>query len=460
MPPRHLHFPMQFTNLAAHPDIGSNSYLLELGATRLVLDAGTHPKHTGRDTLPLYEDLPRDSLDGILVSHPHLDHIGALPVLMHEQPGAAVVMTGLTREHGDVLLHNSVNVMKAQREELNEPLYPLYSHGQVESCVKRWIVREPGHAFSLGDRDRVSIEFFRAGHVLGAVGMRIEAEGRRVFYTGDVHFEDQTITKGAVFPTDPVDALIVETTRGDHQRDPGYTRGAEKRRFAASLRAAIEGGGAVLIPVFAFGKTQELLLMLKELIDEGELPPVPVHIGGLSTKMTEVTDRHCDHPDRLHRGYRILADFPGLRRVPRGREPELRPGEIYALSSGMMSEHTVSHRFAKRILASERHAILFVGYADEDAPGGRILAAGRGGRVALSSSSPHESEIRCAVERFDFSGHAPREQLADYAVACRPKTILLVHGDEAARGWFVEELGRRLPGTRVVIPSPGQEVDL
>ena len=221
MPPRHLHFPMQFTNLAAHPDIGSNSYLLELGATRLVLDAGTHPKHTGRDTLPLYEDLPRDSLDGILVSHPHLDHIGALPVLMHEQPGAAVVMTGLTREHGDVLLHNSVNVMKAQREELNEPLYPLYSHGQVESCVKRWIVREPGHAFSLGDRDRVSIEFFRAGHVLGAVGMRIEAEGRRVFYTGDVHFEDQTITKGAVFPTDPVDALIVETTRGDHQRDPG-----------------------------------------------------------------------------------------------------------------------------------------------------------------------------------------------------------------------------------------------
>lgn len=451
---------MQFTNLAAHPDIGSNSYLLELGATRLVLDAGTHPKHTGRDTLPLYEDLPRDSLDGILVSHPHLDHIGALPVLMQEQPGAAVVMTGLTREHGDVLLHNSVNVMKAQREELNEPLYPLYSHGQVESCVKRWIVREPGHAFSLGDRDRVSIEFFRAGHVLGAVGMRIEAEGRRVFYTGDVHFEDQTITKGAAFPTDPVDTLIVETTRGDHRRDPGYTREAEKGRFAASLRATIEGGGAVLIPVFAFGKTQELLLMLKELIDESELPPVPVHIGGLSTKMTEVTDRHCDHPDRLHRGYRILADFPGLRRVPRGREPELRPGEIYALSSGMMSEHTVSHRFARRILASERHAILFVGYADEDAPGGRILAAGRGGRVALSSSSPHESEIRCAVERFDFSGHAPREQLVDYAVACHPRTILLVHGDEAARGWFVEELGRRLPGTRVVIPAPGQEVGL
>jgi len=450
---------MRFTNLAAHPDIGSNSYLLELGGTRLVLDAGTHPKHTGRDTLPLYEDLAPDSLDAILVSHPHLDHIGALPVLMREHPNAAVVMTELTREHGDVLLHNSVNVMKAQREELNEPLYPLYSHGQVESCVRRWMTREAGRSFSLGVRDRVSVDFYRAGHVLGAVGMLVEGGGHRVFYTGDVHFEEQTLARGADFPTDPVDTLIIETTRGDHQRDPGYTREAEKNRFAASVLATIERGGAVLIPVFAFGKTQELLLMLKELIDENVLPPVPVHIGGLSTKMTEVTDRHCDHPDRLHRGYRILKDFPGLRRLDRGREPDLRPGEIYALSSGMMSEHTVSHRFARRILASQQNSILFVGYADEEAPAGRILAAGQGGRVALSSDSPHESEIRCAVERFDFSGHAPREQLADYAVACAPKTVILVHGDEAARGWFVSELGRRLPGSRIVIPAPGQVVE-
>jgi len=451
---------MRFTNLASHPDIGSNSYLLELGETRLILDAGTHPKHTGRDTLPRYEMLPPDSVDGILLSHPHLDHIGALPVLMREQPGAAVVMTRLTREHGDVLLHNSVNVMKAQREELNEPLYPLYSHGQVESCVHRWMVREPGQAFSLGERDRVSVEFFRAGHVLGAVGMKIEAQGHRIFYTVDVHFEDQTITRGADFPSDAVDTLLIETTRGDHQRDPGYTREAERKRLGAILRAVIEGGGSVLIPVFAFGKTQELLLLLKELMEEGAIPSVPVHIGGLSTKMTEVTDRHCDHPDRLHRGVQILRDFSELRVLVRGRDPDLRPGEIYALSSGMMSEHTVSHRFARRILASEKNAILFVGYADADAPGGRILAAGQGGRVALSSTSPHESEIRCSVERFDFSGHAPREQLADYAVACRPKTVLLVHGDEAARRWFLEELGRRLPGSRILIPVPGQMIDL
>ena len=116
---------MRFQNLARHPDIGCNSYLLEFGETRIVLDSGTHPKHTGKNTLPLLERLGFDTVDGILVSHPHLDHIGSLPKLMQQQPNAAVCMTEETREFGGALLHNSVNVMKAQKTELNEPTYPL-----------------------------------------------------------------------------------------------------------------------------------------------------------------------------------------------------------------------------------------------------------------------------------------------------------------------------------------------
>lgn len=452
---------MHFQNLARYPDIGSNSYLLETAETRVVLDAGTHPKHTGRDTLPLYETLAPGSVDAVFLSHPHLDHIGALPVLMKQQPGAAVVMTPLTSEQGSALLHNSVNVMKAQREELDEPAYPLYTHREVDEASRRWLVREAGERFAIGDRERLACEFHSAGHVLGAVGVRIEAEGHLFFYTGDVHFEDQTLTRAARFPEETVDTLVMESTRGDHGRDPGYTREGEKRRFGEAISAVLARGGAVLIPVFAFGKTQEVLLMLRELIDEDLVPPVPVHIGGLSTKMTQITDRFSKHPDRGHRGFKILEDFPGLHPLPRGqREPLFEAGRIYALSSGMMSEHTVSHRFAKRVLASSQHAIFFVGYADSETPGGRILAAGTGGRVALSSNSPHESEIRCEVRRFDFSGHATREQLRDYAVARSPKNVILVHGDQAARAWFAAELKRLLPNSRVIIPTPGETIAL
>ena len=126
----------------------------------------------------------------------------------------------------------------------------------------------------------------------------------------------------------------------------------------------------------------------------------------------------------------------------------------------MMSEHTVSHRFARRILSSAAHSLIFVGYADKDSLAGRILAAGKGGRVAISADSTHESEIKCDIERFDFSGHAPRDQIIDYTVSCDPTNVILVHGDGAARAWFKSELERRLPKAQIHIPSPGEVIDL
>ncbi|MEX2579056.1 MAG: MBL fold metallo-hydrolase [Verrucomicrobiales bacterium] len=452
---------MRYQHLARYPDIGSNSYLVELGKTKVVLDAGSHPKHTGKNTLPLFETIERGSVDAVFVSHSHLDHIGGLPVLVEQQPNAAVAMTEQTIEFGSALLHNSVNVMKSQRDELNERDYPLYTHRQIDRMQKDWLVRSVGKTFFIGEDDRVECDFFRAGHVMGAVGIRMRFEGKSILFTGDVHFEDQTMTRAADLPREKVDTLIIETTRGDHVRDVDYTREKEKRRFGETIARTLERGGAVLIPVFAFGKTQETLLMLHELRDEGVVPRVPVHIGGLSTRMTQIADGFCDYEGRLHREYRILADFEDLRVLPRGhREPEFHPGRIYALSSGMMSEKTVSHRFARRILASPENSLLFVGYADEATPGGRILEAGQGGRVRLDAKHEHETPIHCEVERFDFSGHAPREQLVRYALDCAPSTVLLVHGDPAAKEWFRNELSQKLPDAKVIVPDPGQKIDL
>jgi predicted metal-dependent RNase len=209
--------------------------------------------------------------------------------------------------------------------------------------------------------------------------------------------------------------------------------------------------------VFAFGKTQEALLMIHELREQGVLPTVPVHIGGLSTRMSQIADKFSHSPHRFHRGYRLLDSFPDLHVLARGqREPEFQAGRIYALSSGMMSEHTVSNRFARRILASEKNSLFFIGYADSETPGGKILEAGQGGSVRLDSSRDRETPIRCEIQRFDFSGHSPREQIADYAVACSPENVILVHGDPAAKAWFEVELKKRLPQSRIINPLPGE----
>jgi Cft2 family RNA processing exonuclease len=115
---------MRFRNLTPRRDIGANSYLLESGDQRVVIDSGMDPKHAGLDALPNFGDLPTNSAQAILVSHAHHDHIGSLPVLMRRQRDANVFMTEATGEVGSAMLHNSVNVMTSQREELGISEYP------------------------------------------------------------------------------------------------------------------------------------------------------------------------------------------------------------------------------------------------------------------------------------------------------------------------------------------------
>ncbi len=452
---------MHFQNLARYPDIGSNSYLLQLGETRIVLDAGSHPKHTGLDTLPHHNDIDVDSVDSILISHPHLDHIGSLPCLVRDQKNATVLMSEATLESGSALLHNSVNVMQSQRSELNEVNYPLYTHKEIDKMERQWLTREPNRPFSIGEADPVGCEFFHAGHVLGAVGIKFDYKGKTIFYTGDVHFEDQTMTKAADFPREKIDTLVMETTRGNSPRAPDYTREKEKSRLGSIINETLDGNGSVLIPVFAFGKTQEILLMLKELTEAGDIPQVPVHIGGLSTKMTRIADKYCDHEGRHHSGYGIIGNFPDLQILQRGRrEPEFSPGHIYAISSGMMSEHTVSNRFAKHILSDPKNSLLFVGYADPSTPAGRIQQTAPGDSVLLDENTGYEMMLNCRVEKFDFSGHSTREQLIDYAIDCQPERVILVHGDPDAKNWFKEELQAKMPQSEIVIPSPGERIPL
>jgi len=452
---------MFFQNLARFSDIGSNAYLLQLGDTRIILDAGSHPKHTGLETLPHYHDVENDSVDSILISHPHLDHIGSLPCLIRGQRKAIVTMSEATLEVGCALLHNSVNVMKSQRHELNEPNYPLFSHKEIDRLEKQWFTREINRPFHLGENGGVDCEFFQAGHVLGAVGMNFHYKGESIFYTGDVHFEDQTMTKAARFPRKRVNTLIMETTRGGTVRSPEYTREKEKQRFGAAIAETLDGGGSVLVPVFAFGKTQEVLLMLKELADSGDIPRVPVHIGGLSTRMTRIADKFRERPGRHHAGYCIMESFPDLEVLARGRsEPVYCPGNIYAVSSGMMSEHTVSNRFAKHILSDPKNALLFVGYADPATPAGRIRQTAPGASVLLNEATGFRMDLNCRVETFDFSGHSSREDLVEFAVSCDPDRVILVHGDPAAKKWFRKTLRKRLPDTIVKIPKPRKRIPL
>ncbi|MEM7145254.1 MAG: MBL fold metallo-hydrolase, partial [Verrucomicrobiota bacterium] len=444
-----------FQSLTRQNEIGANSYLLSLGDNRIVLDSGLHPRETGNDALPNFSLLNDTHVDGIVVTHPHLDHVGSLPVLQRRHHHSKVFLTHPTADLTEAMLHNSVSVMTSQREQLEIREYPLFTHKEIDQIQSAWEIRAPDRPFPIGNHgDPVECEFYDAGHVLGSVGTMFRHNDLKVFYTGDVHFEDQTLSRQAAFPEGPVDVVITETTRGDSPRPADYSRSSESTRFAEAINATIQRGGSVLIPVFALGKTQEILTLIHELRSRGEIPAnAPVFIGGLSTKMTTIYDAHAQSARRHHPGFKILDDMELLLTLPRQRRrrrdkrpapPEPSPGCIYALSSGMVTENTVSNAFARNLLPDPRHSILFVGYADPETPGGKILDAQHGDLITLHPDEPPVL-LGARVEKFDFSGHAPRDHIVDAIDRLSPKKILLVHGDPSSLEWTAQELRQRRP---------------
>jgi Cft2 family RNA processing exonuclease len=308
----------------------------------------------------------------------------------------------------------------------------------------------------------LTFEFFDAGHVLGSTGILLRAEGPTVFYTGDVNFNDQTIMEAAIFPEEKIDILIMECTRGDHANPAGWTRAGEERRLSEALEDAFARRACVLIPVFALGKTQEILAMLYKFRRESRKPSgeFPIYIGGLSSKFTDIYDRRARMTRRQLPRLQLMQDVaPFILNDETVRNAPLRAGRVYVLSSGMMIPNTLSNVFARRLIENPQHSIFFVGYANPESPAGLLRDAGTGGEIALDPDKTPQ-RIRCNIEQFQFSAHATRETLIEYAKKLSPGKIVLVHGDPSAVEWMRTKLSAELPDSEVIIPEPGVELEL
>ena len=452
----------RLTNLTGGNEIGANCYLFEWGETRVIVDCGAHPKKEGRAALPRFDRLEGVSIDAIFLTHAHQDHLGSLPVLTRMYPGVPVFMTEATRQLADAMLRNSVNVMFRRKEEAGIEDYPLFTHRDVTAGCKAWRAIPLNRWFNLegervrdddkeGHGDPVLFRFHDAGHILGSVAIEFLVDCKRFLYTGDINLEDQTMMKGGSLPTTGIDVLVVETTRGLVPTPPGFTRKGEEARFIEAINAVFAGGGSVLVPVFALGKTQELLLMLHHAFEEDRLKRCPVYIGGLSTKLTEIHDDLAETSTRRDLGLELLEEVDPF--TIRGSELNnlgVKARRIYALSSGMMSENTLSNVVAERFLSHPQNGVFFVGYADPETPGGALKRVGQGGEVKLRKDSL-PIRVQCRVEDFQFSAHGSRESIRSYIQKVAPSQLFLVHGDIGALHWFAENAVRDLPDAEVFI---------
>ncbi len=458
---------MRITNLNPDTDVGASSWFLEIDGHGLLMDAGTHPKREGRDSLPLYGTIRDKEVDAIALSHCHHDHVGSLPVALRYFPQAHVLMTELSYFLVERVLHNSVNVMTRQRDEMGIREYPLFTHDEIDDIAplfqgfkyNREIDWAAFHKTRAG-LPSPSLEFFDAGHALGSTGILVRGQKETVFYTGDVCFHDQTILKKAQFDGVRADVLIMETTRGNRGVPPDFTRDGEIERLSQSIQRVLERKGSVLIPTFALGRTQEILALLAMLMRDGKLKRQQIFIGGLGRVFTEIYDLESHRTNRQHPDLQLHESLD-LTVLEKGQAQSmgLTGGRLFVITAGMMSENTAAHDLALRMMGDERMAIFFVGYADPATPAGRLRSA-KQGETFIFSAGGGSATRKCEVEEFDLTAHANREELMNFVTQVNPRTVLLGHGDEDARRWFEDQIRDRHPKIQIIQPGPGKMVEV
>ena len=372
-----------FLPIGGGNEIGANSYYLNFNGNGVILDCGIHPQKTGLESLPNLDLIKDKSVDYCLISHAHQDHIGSLPFLVKRFPYVKIITTPQTRALAELTLHNSVSILK---KEIEENDFDFYSHDEVDLLIKMIDYKEYLNPFELNSYNqqkgaKVNCAFYDAGHILGSAGVLLENNDCKIFYTGDINLEAQTLLPGANLPETKIDTLILETTYGATDSELLLDWNSESLRFAKEANNILNNGGSILIPVFSLGKTQEMLATIWQLMQKRKLTTVDVYTGGLGTKINLSYDYNRFVINRVDEEFELNT-------IPQKDYYEISNPEeffkhpcIVLASSGMMLKGTSSFTFAKRWLRQKDSAIFTVGYMEKRTPGYLIANSEQGDKI-------------------------------------------------------------------------------
>ncbi len=446
--------------LGAAGEIGASCFYLNIEGTGIILDCGMHPKKTGIDSLPAFDLIKDLPVDFVLISHAHQDHLGALPFLVKNHPYVRIITTPQTRAIAELTLHDSVSILKEQIGE-NEGIN-FYSREEIDLLIQSIEYIAYGDEFFLTGYQHKSSEpikatFLDAGHILGSAGILLEFNDRKLFYTGDINLDTQELLAGADLPKTKVDILLIETTYGSTDSSQLRNWNDESEMFVKEANKIINDGGSILIPVFALGKTQEVLAAMWNLMQKRKLIETDIYTGGLGTKINRVYD---------YNRYVVKYSDPELElnKIPQkniyeveNHEDFFKTSSIILASSGMMLEKTISFKLGKTWLKKNNSAIFTVGFMEETTPGYKFANSIKGNSIQLTNNN-ELSEVKCTVKNFRFSSHTKREGLLEIVTKLKPDNVILVHGDPAAIKWVGASIIKNLQNIKVFEAEKGKKI--
>ncbi|MEF8870268.1 MAG: beta-CASP ribonuclease aCPSF1 [Haloarculaceae archaeon] len=444
---RRLHRPtesddewVRLTTLGCCREVGRASFILSTPETRILVDCGDKPGAAGEvPYLQAPEALAAgpNSLDAVVLTHAHLDHSALIPILFKYGYDGPIYTTEPTRDLMGLLQLDYLDVAAKQGRT------PPYESKMVRKALKHTIPVEYGNVTDIAPDIKLTLH--NAGHILGSAVAHFHiGEGRyNVAFSGDIHYTDTRLLDGAVNDFPRVESLILESTyggRNDYQTDQSDS----ERKLKTVINRIYENEGIVLIPAFAVGRSQELMLVLEEAMRSGDIPEMPVYLDGM---IREATAIHTAYPDYLRDSLRerilyeddnpFLKDY--FQQVDGGEEMRRDIADeeqsIVLTTSGMIEGGPIMSWL--RLLGGEPdNELVFVGY-QADGTLGRQIQRGQD-EITMTDTADGRAErvnLRMGVETVEgFSGHADRQGLENFVRTMnpRPEQVLCVHGDESS----------------------------
>ena len=457
--------------LGATGTVTGSKFLVEHDGFRLMVDCGLFQ---GLKELRLRNWNPPPAkpseLDLVVLTHAHLDHSGYLPLLIKRGYRGKVLASHATCDLCGILWPDSGYLQEEDARWANkrgfskhEPALPLYTEQEARQALGS--LRPLQFDQTIQVHQSVSLRLYPAGHILGAsfVELTLTENGARkvVLFSGDMGRLDRPIIPDPS-PLPPCDALVIESTYGD--RD--HTDEDPLERLEEIIRETVEGGGSLLVPAFAVGRTQMLLFMLRELQQDNRLPTdIPIHVDSpMAIHAIRICMQHREAHDLEMRAMVANGEDPlGLREVYLDSTVQeskaindLKYPAINISASGMATGGRILHHLAYR-LPDHRTTVLFSGHQ----------AAGTRGRALQDGAKTvrihgREIPVRARIETlYGLSAHADRRAMLEWIQAAdhKPRRVFVVHGEPEASAAFATLVGERT-GIEAKVPEYLEKVEL
>ncbi|MGD1146718.1 MAG: MBL fold metallo-hydrolase [Thermoanaerobaculaceae bacterium] len=462
---------VSLTFLGATGTVTGSRYLVEAHGSRILIDAGLFQ---GKKELRLRNwsplGVPEDSLTAVVLTHAHIDHTGFLPRLVREGFGGPTYVTPPTSRLLQAVLPDAAHLQEEEARfatkvgsSRHSPALPLFTVRDA----RRALGTLRGVPFGQRTTLRPGIEFayHRQGHILGAaaVELRIKVAGGdhlTIYFSGDVGRYDVPILKEPE-PYPGSSVLVVESTYGDRLHDPGDPR----EQLAEVINEAAGRKGIILVPAFAIDRTQELLYLLRELIEDEAIPPLPIFLDSPMAREATAAYRACaqEHDAEMRQLVRSGVDPlvpPTLQVVGRVDESkrlnDVSGSAIIISASGMATGGRILHHLRRR-LPDPSATVVFVGFQAEGTRGRRILDGEPEVKI-FGEMVPVSAQVRSITS---LSAHADADELTIWAGApeTAPSIVFVTHGEPAASQALADRFAARF-GWRCVIPSLEERVTL